>query len=143
MPCQQPLGKIEALLHLDHRQDWSKWLDAAGVNDADLSRGPVLNRASMVVDAAVDGQGVALARTALAAQDLICGRLVRPFSLALPVPYAYWIVCPKATAKLPKIVTFREWLLAEAAEEAQRLASQPRPRPALRRYSAPTGTCSG
>ena len=109
------------LLHLDHRQDWSKWLDAAGVNDADLSRGPVLNQASMVVDAAVDGQGVALARTALAAQDLIRGRLVRPFSLALPVPYAYWIVCPKATAKLPKIVTFREWLLAEAAEEAQRL----------------------
>ena len=46
---------------------------------------------------------------------------MRPFSLALPVPYAYWIVCPKATAKLPKIVTFREWLLAEAAEEAQRL----------------------
>ena len=109
------------LLHLDHRQDWSKWLDAAGVNDADLSRGPVLNQASMVVDAAVDGQGVALARTALAAQDLIRGRLVRPFPLALPVPYAYWIVCPKATAKLPKIVTFREWLLAEAAEEAQRL----------------------
>jgi LysR family glycine cleavage system transcriptional activator len=32
-----------SLLHLDHRQDWSKWLDAAGVDDADLSRGPVLN----------------------------------------------------------------------------------------------------
>ncbi len=110
-----------ALLHLDHRQDWSKWLDAAGVKDADLSRGPVLNQASMVIDAAVDGQGVALARTGLAARDLICGRLVRPFSLALPVSYAYWIVCPKATAKLPKITTFREWLLAEAAEDARRL----------------------
>ncbi|MCZ6773120.1 MAG: LysR substrate-binding domain-containing protein, partial [Proteobacteria bacterium] len=48
-----------ALQHLDHRQDWSKWLDAAGVEDADLSRGPVLNQASMVIDAAVDGQGVA------------------------------------------------------------------------------------
>ena len=86
-----------ALLHLDHRQDWSKWLDAAGVKDADLSHGPVLNQASMVIDAAVDGQGVALARTGLAARDLIYGRLVRPFSLALPVSYAYWIVCPKAT----------------------------------------------
>lgn len=110
-----------ALLHLDHRQDWSKWLAAAGVEDADLSRGPVLNQASMVIDAAVDGQGVALARTGLAAWDLICGRLVRPFSLALPVSYAYWIVCPKATAKLPKIVIFRDWLLAEAAEDARRL----------------------
>jgi LysR family glycine cleavage system transcriptional activator len=109
------------LLHLENRQDWSKWLDAAGAHDADLSRGPVLNQASMVIDAAVDGQGVALARTGLAAQDLISGRLVRPFALALAVSYAYWIVCPKATAKLPKIVTFRNWLLAEAAEDARRL----------------------
>ena len=75
----------------------------------------------MVIDAAVDGQGVALARTGLAARDLIYGRLVRPFSLALPVSYAYWIVCPKATAKLPKIAIFREWLLAEAAEDARRM----------------------
>ena len=71
----------------------------------------------MVIDAAVDGQGVALARTGLAANDLINGRLVRPFQLTLPVSYDYWIVCPKTTAQLPKIVTFREWLLAEVAED--------------------------
>jgi len=110
------------LLHLDNRQDWSKWLDAAGVTEADLSRGPVLNQASIILDAAVDGQGVALARTGLAAHDLINGRLVRPFGLALPVSYAYWIVSPRATATLPKIVTFRDWLLAEAAEDQRRLA---------------------
>jgi len=110
------------LLHLDNRQDWSKWLDAAGVKNADLAQGLVLNQASMVIDAAVNGQGVALARTGLASWDLISGRLVRPFATALPVSYAYWIVCPKATAKLPKIVTFREWLLAEAAEDAQHLS---------------------
>ena len=121
-PLRKPADLVHhTLLHLDHRQDWSKWLDAASVTGADLSRGPVLNQASMCIDAAVDGQGVALARTGLAAWDLIAGRLVRPFSLALPVPYAYWIVCPKATAKLPKIVTFRDWLLAEAADDARRL----------------------
>jgi LysR family transcriptional regulator, glycine cleavage system transcriptional activator len=81
----------------------------------------VLNQASMAIDAAVDGQGVALARTALAAWDLIGGRLVRPFSVALPVPYAYWIVCPKTAAKLPKITAFSEWLLAEAAEDQRQL----------------------
>ncbi len=112
------------LLHLDTRQDWSKWLDAAGVEQVDLSRGPVLNQASMVIDAAVAGQGIALARTALAAQDLISGRLVRPFSLALPVSYAYWIVCPQATADLPKVTTFRDWLIAEAAEDKVRLAER-------------------
>ncbi|MHA1553919.1 MAG: transcriptional regulator GcvA [Alphaproteobacteria bacterium] len=112
----------QTLLHLNHRQDWQKWLDAAGVLQADLSRGPVLNQAAMVIDAAVDGQGVALARTGLAAWDLINGRLVRPFTLALSVPYAYWIVAPQATANLPKLATFKAWLLAEAAADERALA---------------------
>jgi hypothetical protein len=47
---------------------------------------------------------------------------VRPFDLAMPAPYGYWIVCAQATAKLPKIVAFSEWLLAEAAEDAQQLS---------------------
>jgi len=127
-PLLQPSDLAHhTLLHLDTRQDWSKWLDAAGVEGADLSRGPVLNQASMAIDAAVDGQGVALARTALAAWDLISGRLVRPFALSLPVPYAYWIVCPKATAQLPKITLFRDWLLAEAREDARRLGESAPP----------------
>ncbi len=75
----------------------------------------------MVIDAAVDGQGVALARTTLAAWDLINGRLVRPFDLVLRLSKNYWVVCPKATSGLPKITTFRAWLLAEAAEDARRL----------------------
>ena len=115
--------KRATLLHTDTRQGWSKWLDAAGVNDVDLTRGLVLNQASMAIDAAVDGQGVALARTALAAWDLIGGRLVRPFAMGLAVSYAYWIVCPKAATKLPKIRAFTEWLLAEAAEDVRHLGS--------------------
>ena len=113
--------KNAVLLHVNDRQDWSRWLDAAGMSDIDVSRGPVLNQASMAIDAAVDGQGIALARTALAAWDLIGGRLVRPFELALQVPYAYWIVCPKTAAKLPKIMAFIEWLQAQAAEDARQL----------------------
>jgi LysR family glycine cleavage system transcriptional activator len=109
------------LLHVNDRQGWSQWLDFAGVTGVDLSRGPVLNQASMAIDAAVDGQGVVLARTALAAWDLIGGRLVRPFEIAMPASYAYWIVCPMPTAKLPKIVAFSDWLLAEAAEDARQL----------------------
>jgi LysR family glycine cleavage system transcriptional activator len=113
------------LLHLDDRRDWAKWLEAAGVDGADLARGPVFNQASMAIDAAVDGQGVALARTALAAWDLLGGRLVRlPFGPALAVPYAYWIVCPRATADLPKITAFRDWLVSEAEDDARRLGAR-------------------
>ena len=75
----------------------------------------------MVIDAAIDGQGIALARTTLAATDLINGRLVRPFAEALRLSKAYWIVCPKATSALPKITTFRDWLLAEAAQDTRQL----------------------
>jgi LysR family glycine cleavage system transcriptional activator len=109
------------LIHLDSRADWTKWLRMVGVKDADLTHGPVLNRASMVIDAAVNGQGVALARTTLAAWDLIHGRLVRPFPDSLRLSKTYWIICPRATSNMPKIATFRNWLLAEATEDARRL----------------------
>ena len=75
----------------------------------------------MAIDAAVDGQGVVLTRTALGRWDLIGGRLVRPFDIAMPAAFGYWIVCAKTAAKLPKIAAFSEWLLAEAAEDARQL----------------------
>src|SRR5215204_37659 len=117
------------LLHLDERKNWARWLEAAGVPAAGAIHGPVLNRASMLIDAAVDGQGVALARTTLAAWDLINGRLVRPFPIAMPLTKTYWIVCPKATAALPKIAAFRDWLLVEAAADARQLKRIPGPPP--------------
>lgn len=111
------------LIHLDSRSDWSNWLRGAGMDDADVTHGPVLNRASMVIDAAINGQGIALARTTLAAWDLINGRLVLPLPHSLPLSKTYWIVCPKTTALLPKIATFRDWLLSEASSDLRRLKS--------------------
>jgi hypothetical protein len=60
-------------------------------------------------------------RTTLAAWDLINGLLVRPFPESLRISKTYWIICPKATASLPKIVTFRDWLLAEAFQDLRQL----------------------
>jgi LysR family glycine cleavage system transcriptional activator len=108
------------LLHLNDWKTWSRWFDAAGVSDP-KPRGPVLNQASMLIDAAVDGQGIALARTALAASDLINGRLVRLTDVSLRMANTFWIVCPEATFALPKIALFRGWLLAEAQSDMRRL----------------------
>ena len=120
------------LIHMNSRADWKNWFQEAALDDSAATHGPVLNRASMAIDAAINGQGVALARTTLAAWDLTHGHLVRPFQLALPLSKAYWILCPKATASLPKIVTFRDWLLSEAAGDLRRLkkvgAASRRPR---------------
>lgn len=110
------------LLHTNSTSDWEKWLSVAGVDSSGFKHGTVFNQASMAIDAAVDGQGIALARTALASCDLISGRLVRPFTQALEAPYAYWIVCPKSAAELPKISTFRKWVLKEAEDDVRRIA---------------------
>ena len=121
--------KHHTLLHTNSTGDWANWLARAEVDGVDFKHGIVFNQASIAIDAAVDGQGIALARTALASSDLISGRLVRPFPQALEVPYAFWIVCTKSAADLPKISTFRDWLLKEAADDARRIAelnSRPR-----------------
>lgn len=111
------------LLHLDDRRDWSRWLEAAGATGKGVLHGLILNHASMLIDAAIDGQGIMLARTMLAASDLIGGRLVRPFQAAIRLRNNYWVVCPSAMRSLPKIVAFRDWLLEEVAADRQRLAS--------------------
>lgn len=107
-------------MRLDDWATWNRWFDAAGVSAPSL-HGPVLNRASMLIDAAIDGQGIALARTALAAWDMIHGRLMQPVDVSLAMANTYWIVCPKATAHSRKIAAFRQRLLAEAEDDARRL----------------------
>ena len=75
----------------------------------------------MLIDAAVDGQGVALARTTLAAWDLLHGRLVVPIDVALPLENTYWIVYPKLASREAKVVTLRDRLLAELPTDERRL----------------------
>jgi LysR family transcriptional regulator, glycine cleavage system transcriptional activator len=116
-----PLLRLE-----DQSTAWERWFALAGLAAPERLPGPVLNRASMLIDAAIDGQGVALARTTLAAWDLISGRIVRPFDLSWRPAGTYWIVSSKAMAKVEKIVRFHDWLLAEAADDARRLGEAER-----------------
>jgi len=104
------------LLHDDAYVDWAMWLLAAGVKGINPRQGPFFTDSALVIQAAVEGQGVALARGALAAGDLAAGRLVKPFDIAIPTEYAYYILSPRATSQHPKIVAFREWLLEEAVQ---------------------------
>ncbi|MFQ5985343.1 MAG: transcriptional regulator GcvA [Alphaproteobacteria bacterium] len=109
--------RYHTLLHDDLGEDWRPWLLAAGVDGVDPTRGPRFHGASLVLQAAVEGQGVALTHSALAAADLAAGRLVKPFDISLPTDFAYYVVCPEASAERPKVAAFREWLLAEARGE--------------------------
>jgi LysR family glycine cleavage system transcriptional activator len=98
--------------------NWEMWLRAAGVHkEAGGARGIHFTQTDLAIQAAIDGQGVALGDSTLAADDLASGRLVRPFDLSVkgPPQFAYHLVCPEATAELPLVRAFREWILAETA----------------------------
>ena len=103
----------------DSCPDWTMWLAARGIRGVDGARGPRFNQSSLVIEAAVNGRGVALAKRALAQADLDAGRLVAPFQIAPAVDFAYYVVHPKAKGRLPQVKAFVSWLTAEAqAHEA-------------------------
>lgn len=98
---------------------WRHWLQLAGVADTGAARGLRINNSAAVLQAAVDGQGIALARSAMAHDDLRAGRLVRLFPhIACPSPLAYYVVHRPECATLPRLEAFRDWLLDEAARDA-------------------------
>jgi len=114
------------LLHDDTRTsdgaypNWAMWLRAAGLEGVDASRGPRFDYPGLVLDAAAAGRGIALALSTVAAADLAAGRLARPFAVTVPTPFAYYVVCPQATAERPKVAAFRRWLRAEAERDSER-----------------------
>ncbi len=115
----------QTLLHADlpfkdGYPDWRMWLAAAGVKNVDVDRGPRFSMASMAVQAAISGQGVALAGRVLVEDDIRAGRLVNPFEVRFPVKFAYYLVCPEAITREPRIVAFVNWLKEEAQSSAQR-----------------------
>jgi LysR family glycine cleavage system transcriptional activator len=117
------LGR-QTLLHDDSSDGWRRWLRAAGVA-GDAERGHVFSDANLMLQAAADGLGVALARGTLVAHDLRRGVLVRPFAPEIPSEQAYFLVTPAGADELPRVRAFTGWLKDEARHPA---APAPRPR---------------
>lgn len=120
-PLRSPADiRFHTLLHDDSPDEdescptWEMWLNAAGVQGIDVTRGSRFDQSSMVLEAAALGRGVALAKSALAAMDLAEGRVVKPFELSFPVEFAYYVVYPESKAVMPKVGVFIRWLKDEA-----------------------------
>jgi LysR family transcriptional regulator, glycine cleavage system transcriptional activator len=97
--------------------DWQQWLVHAGVTGALHRPALQINASGAVLQAAVNGQGVALARSMLAFDDLRSNRLVRLFShIEFPVVWAYYMVSAKEGANAEVVSLFRNWLQEEAAK---------------------------
>lgn len=93
---------------------WTQWLALAGIGGIDARRGLRFSNAIMAVEAALDGQGVALVPLPLVEADIAAGRLCQPFALSMPSPYAYYLVMPEAMAERPAVAAFSAWILAES-----------------------------
>lgn len=105
------------LLHpTEGRQDWRKWLKAAGLNGIDADGGQTFGTLDMAVGAAVGGMGVAIADLNLIRGELATGTLVAPFDIVIEDGSGYFVLTEPNRVDEPKIATFRAWLLAEAAK---------------------------
>ncbi len=121
-PLERPEDlRGHTLLHARLRPEhWRIWLHAAGIEDLDPRAGPVFETRNFVIQAALQGLGVAVIDPALVGEELASGRLVQPFPRILALEGAYFLVRHPTKAKLKRVGAFREWLLGEAAEEARR-----------------------
>ena len=113
----------------DHRPSseflsWRHWLEQQGQGTLQPRRWLYLNFTYQQVQAALAGQGVALARLALVFEALERGELVEPFGVAarLASPYAYWLIVSKPDAARPELRQFCAWVREQAA--LTRLATQ-------------------
>jgi len=99
---------------------WSEWLHRADADSVDAMRGMQVNNSAAVLQAAVEGKGVALARSVMAREDIASGRLIRLFpSISVAATLAYYIVYRPECASLPKVMMFRQWLHSEVQESQE------------------------
>jgi len=104
--------------------DWAMWLATAGIDEIDASHGIYFSQGEMLIDAAIEGQGIALVGSVLAAGAIESGRLVQPFETRLPVRLSFHLVATRQKSHSPKVAAFREWILDESAylREAEEIA---------------------
>ncbi len=117
-PLRTPADLQEhILLHDTSRRDWTDWFKQLGISSVNVNQGPIFSHTSMVLQAAVHGQGVALGHSVLAQPEIDAGRLIRPFKEVLISKDAYYLVCREEQDELGKIVAFREWMISLINEE--------------------------
>lgn len=132
-PLRQPSDlRYHTLLHDETTREtsmlpgWKAWLASAGVDSVLANRGLRFNNSMLVIDAAVNGQGVALICSFVVADDLAAGRLVRPFDTPCNLEYNYYVVYPRGRAD-DKVAKFYEWLVT-MRDEMDKGLTQPKRR---------------
>jgi DNA-binding transcriptional LysR family regulator len=100
---------------------WDVWLDAAGIEDRDVTIRHRFSEASICLDAAVAGQGLMLAWQTLAADAIADGRLVVPFPIRAKTGFGHYFVSAVGAKESPHVRAFKSWIRRELAESMNAL----------------------
>jgi LysR family glycine cleavage system transcriptional activator len=124
-PLQEPTDlQYHNLLHDGSRRAWKAWFTTQNFKHFNVNQGPIFSHSSMVLQAAIHGQGVALAHNVLARPDINSGRLIVPFNHVLISKDAYYLVCRESQTELGKITAFRQWMVSMVEAEQAAFAEQ-------------------
>ncbi|MBI1682414.1 LysR substrate-binding domain-containing protein [Caulobacter hibisci] len=116
-PISEP-ADLQAVPLLRHTGvHWSVWFRGMGLEPPQMITGLAFDDTSVMLDAAAQGIGVALARKGLSERDLRDGRLVRPFPGEVEVETGHHVVWRADAPRLARILKVRDWLLAEVGRE--------------------------
>ncbi|OGO75171.1 MAG: transcriptional regulator GcvA [Chromatiales bacterium RIFOXYA1_FULL_46_5] len=112
------------LLHDGSRQAWKDWFVSQGFKNFNVNQGPIFSHTAMVLQAAIHGQGVALAHNVMARPDINSGRLIVPFHHVLLSKDSHYLVCRENQTELGKIVAFRQWMAKQVELDQQDFVEQ-------------------
>jgi LysR family transcriptional regulator, glycine cleavage system transcriptional activator len=110
------LAKARLLHDRDPAAAWERWFSEHPSRAVDLRTGSRFTSTDLVLRAAAQGLGVALARAQLVAEELAAGELFRPFGSAqVSLPRAYWLMGPATADARPAVRAVVEWLKTQAS----------------------------
>jgi LysR family glycine cleavage system transcriptional activator len=102
------------LLHDDSHRAWTRWLEAVGAQGVNPRRGIICGDRNAMLQAALEGQGVALASTVFSGNDLAAKRLVQVFEEEVPSEFSIYAVCLPRRLNDPLVAGVLAWLAEEA-----------------------------
>jgi len=109
-PVESPRDLKQHDLLFTQSQVWDPWFREFGESTRD-SRKALLNDSISILMAAEQGEAIALSRWSLVARDIGAGRLVRPVDTVIKSEWSHFFVAPPHYFDLPKVATFRDWLM--------------------------------
>lgn len=123
MSNDKPLSDINnfkyyTLLHDANYACWADWIKLAGISEVNASKGTIIDDTNVLIQAAVDGQGIAMGSTTFVQDLLDAGKLIKPFDITLVNEFAYYIVYPQAHLKNPSVKAFKNWLVELVDEQS-------------------------